>query len=235
MDPGRSRRRSSMLRRRPAVACGLAAMLAAILLLAPSLLLGTMPSHSSPQNITWAAQFADQFRAGVLYPRQLPDSFDHLGAPTFYFYPPIAFWVDALLSVITLDALSVSRRLSVSSLLLLWASGMAMHAWLRAETASPPAALCGALAYMAAPYHLLDHYYRGAYAEFAAYVFLPLVALAIRQIADGRRFGVALLALSYAALPMAHLPTALLISVTVLPMHVLYRGWRLAATGRSVR
>ena len=57
--------------RRPVIACGVAA----ILLMAPSLLLGTMPSHSSPQNITWAAQFAEQFRAGILYPRQLPASF----------------------------------------------------------------------------------------------------------------------------------------------------------------
>jgi hypothetical protein len=208
---------------RPALIVGLAALL----LLAPSLLLGTMPSHSSPQNITWAAQFADQFRAGIVYPRQLPESFDHLGAPTFYFYPPLGFWVDALVSAITFDALSVPWRLSLSSLVLLWASGLAMHAWLRTETAAPRAALYGALAYMAAPYHLLDHYYRGAYAEFAAYVVLPLVALAVRRVAEGRPFAVATLAVAYAALPMAHLPTSLLISLTALPLYVLYRGWRL--------
>src|SRR5206468_580996 len=208
---------------RPAVVCGLAA----ILLLAPSLLLGTMPSHSSPQNLTWAAQFAEQFRAGILYPRQLPESFDHLGGPAFYFYPPVGFWVDALLNVLTLNTLSVSWRLSFSSLLLLWASGLAMHAWLRTEIASPRAALWGALAYMAAPYHLIDHYYRGAYAEFAAYVVLPLVMLAVRRVAECRRLAVVALAAAYAGLPMAHLPTSLLISVTVLPLYVLYRGWRL--------
>ena len=178
---------------------------AAAVLLLPSLLLGTMNSHSSPQNLTWAAQFADQFRAGVLYPRWLPASFLELGSPTFYFYPPIAFWVDALLSVVTFDALSVSYRLSFSLLILLWASGVAMHAWLKEEAVSPRVAFYGALAYVAAPYHLLDHYYRGAYAEFAAYVVLPLVALSVRQIAAGRRFGVVFLAISYAALPMAHL------------------------------
>jgi len=213
-----------MLLNRPSVACGLVA----IVLLAPSLFLGTMPSHSAPQNITWATQFADQFRAGILYPRHLPDSFDHLGAPTFYFYPPLGFWVDALVSVLTFDALSVPWRLSLSSLVLLWASGLAMHAWLRGETAAPRAALYGALAYMAAPYHLLDHYYRGAYAEFAAYVVLPLLMLTVRRVAEGRPFAVAGLAVAYAALPMTHLPTALLISLTALPLYVLYRGWRLA-------
>ena len=208
--------------------------LGAALLLTPSLVLGTLHSHSSPQNLTWAAQFAEQFRAGVIYPRWLPDSFDGLGGPAFYFYPPIAFWIDALLSVATFDAFSASYRLSLASLLLLWASGIAMHAWLKTEATSPRVAFFGALAYMAAPYHLLDHYYRGAYAEFAAYAVLPLVMLAVRQIADRQRFGPIFLAASYAALPMAHLPTSLLISLTALPMYVLYRGWRLGAAKPAV-
>ena len=209
-------------------------LIVAAALLAPSLVQGNLISHSSPQNLTWAAQFADQFRAGVVYPRWLPESFDKLGSPTFYFYPPIAFWVDALVSVATFNALPVSYRLSLSSLLLLWASGLAMHAWLKGQATSPRVALYGALAYMAAPYHLLDHYYRGAYAEFAAYAVLPLVALAVSRIAEGRRLGPVLFALAYAALPMAHLPTALLISVTALPLYVLYRGWRLGAAGPAL-
>ncbi len=207
---------------------------AAAVLLLPSLLLGTLNSHSSPQNLTWAAQFADQFRAGILYPRWLADSFDRLGGPAFYFYPPIGFWVDALLSVATFDALSVSYRLSFSSLILLWASGLAMYAWLKDEASSPRAAWYGALAYMAAPYHLIDHYYRGAYAEFAAYIVLPLVALSIRRIAEGRRFAPLLLACAYAALPMSHLPTSLLISLTAVPLYVLYRGWRLGTVKSAV-
>jgi hypothetical protein len=204
------------------------------LLLAPSLVLGTMISHSSPQNLTWAEQFADQFRAGVLYPRWLPQSFDGLGSPTFYFYPPIAFWVDALLSVVTANLPSVSYRLSLATLVLLWASGLAMYAWLKAEGPSPRVALWGAVGYMAAPYHLLDHYYRGAFAELAAYVVLPLLALSIRRIAEGRRWAPVLFALAYAALPMSHLPTALLISLTVLPLYVLYRGWRLGTPRRAL-
>lgn len=202
-------------------------LVVAALLLGPSLVLGTMWSHSSPQNLTWATQFADQLRAGILYPRALPDSFDHLGGPAFYFYPPLAFWVDGLLSAVTLDAFSTSYRLSLASLLLLWASGLSMQSWLEAHGISPRAAFYGALAYMAAPYHLVDHYYRGAYAEFAAYVVLPLVALSIHRIATSRRDGVGMLAIAYAMLPMAHLPTSLLISLTAVPIYVLYLGHRL--------
>jgi 6-pyruvoyl-tetrahydropterin synthase related domain len=205
----------------------LAIAAAAVLLLAPSLVLGTLISQSAPQNLTWAAQFSEQFRAGILYPRWMPDSFDGLGGPAFYFYPPLPFWINALLSVITFDLPSVSYRLAITTALLLCASGLAMNAWLTRETNNRMAALAGAIAYMAAPYHLLDHYVRGAFAEFTAFAVLPLVVLAIRLVADKHRAGVPLLAVTYAALPLSHLPTALLISLTVVPLYVLFRAWTL--------
>jgi hypothetical protein len=210
---------------------------AALLLLAPSLMLGTHVTNSSPQNLTWAAQFSEQFRAGILYPRWMPSSFDGLGGPNFYFYPPLAFWIDALLSVATANLLSLSYRLALSSALILFASGLAMYAWLKLETLKPRVALWGAITYMAAPYHLLDHYMRGAMAEFTAYVALPVVVLGIRLIADRRPSGPPTLALGYAALVVAHLPTALLASCTVIPAYVLFKAhrwsalWRCAAAG----
>jgi len=218
---------------RPALIVGLAALL----FLAPSLLVGTHVTHSSPQNLTWAAQFSEQFRAGILYPRWMPSSFDGLGGPNFYFYPPLAFWIDALASVVTANLLPLSYRLAVSSALILFASGLAMHAWLKVETQSPRVAVWGAIAYMAAPYHLLDHYMRGAMAEFTAYAALPVVMLGIRSIASGRRGGPPILALGYAALVASHLPTALLASGTIIPAYVLFRArswdalWRSAAAG----
>jgi len=209
--------------RHPALVVALMAML----LLAPALVLGTLISHSSPQNLTWAGQFSEQFRAGTLYPRWMSESFDGLGSPTFYFYPPLPFWIDALVSVLTFNVLSVPYRLAVTSVLILWASGLTMRAWLLRTTGNRTADLLGALAYMAAPYHLLDYYMRGAFAEFTAYALLPLIVLAIRLIADRRRAGLVLLTLSYGGLLMSHLPTALLASVTVIPAYVLFRAWRL--------
>jgi uncharacterized membrane protein len=166
--------------------------LIAVLLLAPSLLPGTMDNQNSPFNLTWAEQFSEQFRAFVLYPRWLPESFLGLGSPAFYFYAPLAFWIDALLSVVTFNALPLPYRLTLSWMVILWASGLAMQAWLRRETGNGRIALWGAVAYMAAPYHLFDYFVRGAFAEFTAYLFLPLIFLSIRR--------PVLLALSYAGL-----------------------------------
>src|SRR5215467_4943488 len=187
-----------MATKRPTLVIGVAALF----LLAPSLVLGTHVTHSSAQNLTWAAQFSEQFRAGILYPRWMPVSFAGLGGPNFYFYPPLAFWIDALVSVATANLLSLSYRLAFSSALILFLSGLAMHAWLKLETGKPRIALWGAIAYMAVPYHLLDHYMRGALAEFTAYAALPVVMLGIRLVAERRRSGPATLALGYAALVM---------------------------------
>jgi hypothetical protein len=74
-------------------------------------------------------------------------------------------------------------------------------------------------------------------AEFTAYAALPVVMLGIRLIASGRRSGPPILALGYAALVAAHLPTALLASCTIIPAYVVFRArpwgalWRSAAAG----
>jgi hypothetical protein len=216
---------ASMLLRRPA----LVLLGAALLLLAPSLVEGTLYSDNAAWNLNWADQFARQVQAGILYPRWLADSFHGLGAPTFYFYPPLPFWIDALVSVVTLDVLSVSHRLAVSAAVILWLSGLAMHRWLLAEAGRPVPALMGAVLYMAAPYHLVDHYMRGAFAEFTAVAVLPVAMLGLRRIADGRAHGVPLFAIGYAALLLSHLPVALLASTTLLPAYVIWRVRKPAA------
>ena len=207
-----------MALRRPALV--LAA--ASVLLLSPMLVLGTLISHSSPQNLTWASQFADQVRAGVLYPRWMPESFDGLGSPAFYFYPPLPFWIDALVSIVTANALSVPYRLAVTTTVILFLSGLSMHTWLWRVSGKRTAALVGAIAYMAAPYHLFDNYTRGAFAESTAYAVLPMVMLALCLTIEKARWGLPFLALAYAALLLSHLPTALLCSITVIPAYVLF-------------
>ena len=207
---------------------------AALLLFLPSLIWGTLFSDSAALNLNWADQFARQVQAGAPYPRWLSDSFRGLGSPVFYFYPPLPFWLDALVAIVTADALSVAYRLAVTGTLILWASGLAMHRWLLAETGKREAALLGALAYMAAPYHLVDHYLRGAFAEFAAIAVLPLVMLALRGVADRRSQALPLLAICYAALLLSHLPTALLASVTLFPGYWLWRGRRAGVAGAAL-
>ena len=178
------------------------------MLMTPSLLSGVTDSDSLRYTYVWARQFAAAVARGELYPRWLPESFGGLGSPTFVFYPPLAFYVDALVREATFGLLPVERRLGVTAFVLLWLSGLGMRAWLR-EQAEPRVAFWAAAAYMAAPYHLMDHYSRGALAEFSFIAMLPLTLLGLRA---ALRFwtGVPALAGGIALVTLAHLPSALL-------------------------
>jgi hypothetical protein len=99
-----------------------------------------------------------------------------------------------------------------------------MRLWLL-RIATPSKALICALIYVAAPYHLVDHYVRGAFAEFFAIAMIPLVALGLLETARGARLGPAVLAAGYALLIFSHLPVALLTSVMLIGPYGLYLLW----------
>lgn len=156
---------------------------------------------SGVYNYVWTKQFGEALGRGELYPRWLPDSFMGLGSPTFYFYPPLAYYVSGLAQLV---GAPTWQAIGMSATLTLFASGLSMTWWLKDKT--PHAAAWGC-AYMLAPYHLLtDLYTRGALAEFAAYAWLPLLAKAF----EGRP---RLLAVSFAGLIFTHLPVAVLAGV----------------------
>lgn len=180
---------------------GFLALVAALLML-PTFLLGPGDSHSVTYNYVWTSQFGTEMAKGNLYPRWLPGSFEGLGSPAFYFYPPIAFWIAGAFDALGLSTLAAINMAAFLTLLL---SGIAMHHWLSARGTYP---LAGAILYMAAPYHLMDFYVRGALAEFTAFIWYPLIALAITRLPERR--GVILLALAYAGLVLTHLPMAML-------------------------
>ncbi len=198
----------------------LALLLLASAGMAPVFVWGVSDSDSFRFNYIWLRQFADAVSWHQPYPRWLSASFSGWGSPAFYFYPPLAFFIDALSDRLSFGLLSVEHRIMWLSWLLVFLSGASMLAWLRPQ-ASPAWALAMAAAYMLAPYHLLDYYWRGALAELSAYPVLPLVALSLRQCRTGPA-GAPRLALAYAALMTAHVPTALLASVFLLAPYALF-------------
>ena len=192
---------------------------AALVLMAPALIHGAPAIDSATYTHVWTQQYASEMARGVIYPRWLPHSFEGLGSPTFYFYPPLAFHLTGAVAMF----MDVRFAVSWAAALMLFLSGMAMYAWLRGK-ASEGFAVLGALLYMAGPYHLTDFYVRSAQAEFGAFIWTPLIALAIEN--QRRRWGGPLLALCYAGLILTHLPVALLVSVVLIPPLVLRAAWK---------
>lgn len=177
----------------------------ALLLMLPAILTGKLIHDSFWIDLVWTDQFTALLREGTLYPRWLPQSYDGLGAPVFYFYPPLAFYLTGFLG---LAGLSTYASVIAAFGALLAASGAGMFRWLRGWTAHP---LLASILYMALPYHLMDFYRRGALAEFAGFALLPFVAIGLWRAREGR--GPVWLALAYGALIMTHLPGAVLTGV----------------------
>lgn len=202
------------------IICGVA-----LAVLLPELATGLSLSDSFRYNLVWTEQFTSLMRGGTIYPRWLPASWDGLGSPTFFFYPPLYFWLAGLVDTLTLRSLSVDALVPLTSAAVLAASGLSMRAWLKDQVA-PAYAFLGALAFMAAPYHLYDIYIRGALAESCAYAFVPLIALGLRRLAQGRAGGFFLLAASWLALILSHLPSALLAGLFLIAPYGLFLGYR---------
>lgn len=205
----------------------------AVLAMTPELVTGLTATDNFRFNLTWTEQFVGLFRAGNVYPRWLPQSWSGFGAPVFYFYPPMFYWVTSLVDTVTGGTLESERLVPLASLLLLVASGLSMRAWL-STCSDDRRSLLGAVAYMLAPYHLYHYYGTGALAEATAYVSAPLVMLALVQLRRGKSGFLPVLAIAYAALIFSHLPTALLLTLFLIAPYVLITASRAPRPARFV-
>ena len=215
---------------RPLVAAVLISFLATLLVLrcgyGPTVLHDSLSIYW-----VWADQFTAELAKGHLFPRWLPDSNAGLGAPVFYYYPPLAFYVAGLFG---LAGLTTYASLLATFWLAFAGSGFACWCWLRGRSTHP---LLGAMFFMAAPYHLYNYVDRGALAESVAIALIPVLAIGLRRISEGRG-GLIIAAVGYAAMIGTHLPLALLTGVFLIAPYALWHRQRMgrfvAATALGV-
>lgn len=160
-------------------------------------------------DVSWLEQFAGQLSEGRLYPRWLPDSHGGSGAPVFYYYAPLGFYIG---SIPVLLGVPVYSSVVLAFGIVSFGMGLTMYRFLKDH----PHRLAGAVVFMILPYTLANFYSRAALGEFTATLFIPLVAAAIRD-----RRPVAL-ALSYAGMIYSHLPLSLLVSLFFIAPYALY-------------
>jgi uncharacterized membrane protein len=191
--------------------------LAVCAMMLPALLRPMMLHDSFWISHVWASQFTAQLGEGVIYPRWLPLSHEGLGSPVFYYYPPLAFYATGAFGLVgfpTYPAILATFALAF------FVSGIGAFYWLRGRSEYP---LAGALFFTVAPYHAFDFYLRGALAESVAIALLPLLAIGLRRTSEGKGWAAA--AIAYAALILAHVPLALLVSLFLIaPYALIHRG-----------
>jgi len=175
-------------------------------LLAPGYFL---KAHDAPHSVFYLLEFDKALRDGSLYPRWGIDFALGYGYPLFSYYSPLAYYVAEafhLLGTGLTDAIKITYALATVL------SGLAMYGFTR-HLFGRAAGLLSAAVYMFLPYHLLDLYVRCSFAEYFAFVFLPLVFWAFGQLLDApgfRRVGLA--ALAYAGLILTHNATFLVVT-----------------------
>lgn len=160
-------------------------------------------------HLPFVKHFAEQLWSGDLYPRWLHGANAGLGSPAFFFYPPVPYYFTSLFQpFLAWSDNSGWSQLCLSSSLALTFSGLTCYTWLE-KISNQRSAVVGAIVYMMWPYHLaFDLYHRLAFAEFWAFVWLPLILyytiLISRKYTVQNLLG---LSLSFALLVMTHLLT----------------------------
>ncbi|WP_237216461.1 hypothetical protein, partial [Falsiroseomonas oryziterrae] len=169
---------------------------------------GRLSGHDAPFALAAMAGLQEAWATvpGVP-PGWLGNFFGGLGAPVFLFYPPLGFLVAQGFAPFGLTEVSwqLAAAMLVTRLLGIWACWR----WIRGF-AGRPAALVGAAAFALFPYNaLFNPVVRFAFAEAVANALLPLLMLAIAGDLPARR-RIAAVALAFAAIGAAHVPTALM-------------------------
>ncbi|MGY3901929.1 hypothetical protein ACW5XF_05600 [Aeromonas lusitana] len=200
-------------------------VLTCTLLLLPIWLQGGTQGHDLFHHLLSGHYFAQQLWQGELYPRWLMAMNGGFGSPTFFFYPPLPYYVSALFAGPGALAHHAVYPLLGSASLALLLSGLFAYLWLR-SVSEPGRALAVSLLYLALPYHLaMDLYARFALAEFWAFVWAPLILLGQDLATRRLRGGLPLLALAIALLAYSHLPS-LLLMLALTGLRALRFAWR---------
>jgi hypothetical protein len=163
-------------------------------------------------------------RQGILYPRWLPELVMGFGYPVFNFYGPTTYYLAEGLHLL---GLGFYQALMGAFVVIVVAGGYGMYllaAAIFGEQAGPWAPLVAAVAYMYAPYTLVNVFVRGAIGEVGAQALLPWIFWSFNRLLTQPRPGRWLLpaALSLGALPCTHnitllfLPPALLAYLAML-------------------
>lgn len=138
----------------------------------------------SASHLIWIRQFIDLVNDGVWFPKWLPTGFHGVGSPTFYYYPPLAYYAGWLVSLFGLsDPTAIFHVVSVLATL---ASGYACYALVRPYAVSRDRAILAGLLYAFAPYRVAELYSRSSLSSHVGYVFLPIVALALVRLFERR-------------------------------------------------
>jgi len=182
--------------------------------------------HDSSSHLQWITFFRYSIGHGWLYPRWIPDGFFGFGAPIFYYYPPLTYYIAAVISFVIQSTNPTLLFYLTGSLATLLSVVGCYYLCLRLSLSKEQSFLA-AMIYGFAPYRFLDLFIRNALSELVAMSFIPFLFLGMEIIlsADSRRIrirGIVLTALAWAAIMFTNLPVVAMCALAV-PCYLLFR------------
>ncbi len=165
-----------------------------------------------PSQLNLISQFTGLVSRGVLFPRWAPEGVFGFGIGSFYFYPPVTFYISAFVRLITgvTDPPFLYQMTGLCGTVL---SFFAVRPLLRLLGASKYGVNWGALLYAFAPLRIAEIYSRSSISSHFAYTFVPLVWFGLIGIIQSRGASrgrwIVILGFSAALLALSSVPLAL--------------------------
>ena len=190
--------------------------LAALIAVLPLIAHGCSCGHDFDFHLLNWMEAAKQFSHGNLHPHWAYTPAFNAGEPRFVFYPPISWYLGALLGLLLTHIPGVTQTTawSAAPILFTWIaltlSGLTFYRVARTFT-SANAALLASIVYLANPYMLFTAYERTAYAELLAAAWIPLLLHAILR----DKVTISRIALPVALLWLTNAPAAVMGSYTL--------------------
>ena len=203
--------------------------LLALFLVQPLIVYGCSCGHDFDFHLVSWFEAATQIGHGNLHPHWAFTSAWDAGEPRFVFYPPLSWYLGALLGLMTthLPGLSETAAWTAVPIVFTWIaltfSGLTMWRLAR-RFAGANAALVASAVYMANPYMLFTAYERTAYGELLAAAWMPLMIDAVL----GERITVPRIAIPIALLWLTNVPAAVMgcYALALLAMVRVAREWK---------
>ncbi len=191
-------------------------------LITPLLRWGSVPcTHDGHLHYHRVAAIRHAWENGLLFSRWLPDLAFGYGYPFFLYREPLPLYLTHFLH---LAGLPLPAATNLFYILCLLAAGWFMFLWVR-DVFGMPAGLVSAVAYMAAPYQLVDALVRGNQVESMALALFPLLLWSGRRfLLQERPRWFLVSALGLAALALSH-NISLLIFTPTLGLYLLALAW----------
>ena len=178
---------------------------AALLALLPMFRLGIASGHDFEFHLNSWMEVALQWRQGIIYPHWAEMANFGFGEPRFIFYPPASWMLGGALGSVLPWKLVPGAYLW----LVLTANGCSMFVLARRHFAFQDA-LFAAVFYAVNPYHLVIVYWRSAFAELMAGIWMPLLLLTVLEFRQNDRRSILRLGAVIALVWLTNLPAGVM-------------------------